>query len=373
MVLPLSSLAMHRGYPDAPRIVGSVSVSSQPGPGELRARVAELTLQDAHRPRPPAGAAAQDGGSGGDRADRARRRAGRGAIARRRAAVPAVSLSAAAAGQRAPRRPARRDRATTRSSSSPGETGSGKTTQLPKICLELGRGVRGAIAHTQPRRLAARTVAERIAEELGVELGGGRRLRGALQRPLARGHARAARHRRPAARRDPARPAAAPLRHDHRRRGARAQPEHRLPARLPASGCCRGGPTSSSIITRATIDPARFSRALRRRAGRRGLRPHVSRRGPLPARSPRTTDPVDAIGDAVEELLRETRPATCSCSSAASARSATPPTRWPGGCASDVEILPLYARLSPAEQQRVFKRARTRAASCSPRTSPRRR
>ena len=53
-----------------------------------------------------------------------------------------------------------------------GETGSGKTTQLPKICLELGRGVAGLIGHTQPRRLAARTVADRIAEELGVELGG---------------------------------------------------------------------------------------------------------------------------------------------------------------------------------------------------------
>jgi ATP-dependent helicase HrpA len=48
-----------------------------------------------------------------------------------------------------------------------GETGSGKTTQIPKICLELGRGVAGQIGHTQPRRLAARTVAERIAEELG--------------------------------------------------------------------------------------------------------------------------------------------------------------------------------------------------------------
>ena len=55
-----------------------------------------------------------------------------------------------------------------------GETGSGKTTQIPKMCLELGRGVRGAIGHTQPRRLAARTVAERIAEELKVELGGRR-------------------------------------------------------------------------------------------------------------------------------------------------------------------------------------------------------
>ncbi len=52
-----------------------------------------------------------------------------------------------------------------------GETGSGKTTQLPKICLELGRGVRGQIGHTQPRRIAARTVASRIAEELGTELG----------------------------------------------------------------------------------------------------------------------------------------------------------------------------------------------------------
>src|ERR1700712_4682141 len=50
-----------------------------------------------------------------------------------------------------------------------GETGSGKTTQLPKICLELGRT---SIAHTQPRRIAARTIAERIAEELDTPLGG---------------------------------------------------------------------------------------------------------------------------------------------------------------------------------------------------------
>ncbi|MER1966974.1 ATP-dependent RNA helicase HrpA [Castellaniella sp. GW247-6E4] len=52
-----------------------------------------------------------------------------------------------------------------------GETGSGKTTQLPKICLELGRGRRGMIGHTQPRRLAATSVAQRIAEELDTELG----------------------------------------------------------------------------------------------------------------------------------------------------------------------------------------------------------
>ncbi|MFC4158902.1 ATP-dependent RNA helicase HrpA [Chitinimonas lacunae] len=52
-----------------------------------------------------------------------------------------------------------------------GETGSGKTTQLPKLCLELGRGVAGLIGHTQPRRLAARSVASRIAQELDTELG----------------------------------------------------------------------------------------------------------------------------------------------------------------------------------------------------------
>ena len=52
-----------------------------------------------------------------------------------------------------------------------GETGSGKSTQLPKMCLELGRGVAGLIGHTQPRRLAARTIAARVADELGSPLG----------------------------------------------------------------------------------------------------------------------------------------------------------------------------------------------------------
>jgi ATP-dependent helicase HrpA len=52
-----------------------------------------------------------------------------------------------------------------------GETGSGKTTQLPKICLDMGRGVAGMIGHTQPRRIAARSVAARIAEELGTKVG----------------------------------------------------------------------------------------------------------------------------------------------------------------------------------------------------------
>jgi ATP-dependent helicase HrpA len=53
-----------------------------------------------------------------------------------------------------------------------GETGSGKSTQLPQLCLELGRGTDGLVGHTQPRRLAARTIAERVAEELGTTIGG---------------------------------------------------------------------------------------------------------------------------------------------------------------------------------------------------------
>src|SRR3981189_535454 len=52
-----------------------------------------------------------------------------------------------------------------------GDTGSGKSTQLPQYCLELGRGVAGLIAHTQPRRLAARALAARIADELGQPVG----------------------------------------------------------------------------------------------------------------------------------------------------------------------------------------------------------
>jgi ATP-dependent helicase HrpA len=52
-----------------------------------------------------------------------------------------------------------------------GETGSGKSTQLPKICLEIGRGVSGMIGHTQPRRIAARSIASRVAEELGTSVG----------------------------------------------------------------------------------------------------------------------------------------------------------------------------------------------------------
>jgi ATP-dependent helicase HrpA len=91
-------------------------------------------------------------------------------IARRRAAVPVITYP-----EDLPVSARREDIAAALRDSQvvvvAGETGSGKTTQLPKIALELGRGVRGRIGHTQPRRIAARSVAERIAEELATPLG----------------------------------------------------------------------------------------------------------------------------------------------------------------------------------------------------------
>src|SRR3954452_8140177 len=99
-----------------------------------------------------------------------RRRLDEARIAARRAAVPRITYPAAlpVSARRDDIAAAIRDHQVVIVA---GETGSGKTTQIPKICLDLGRGVTGMIGHTQPRRLAARTVADRIAEELGTELG----------------------------------------------------------------------------------------------------------------------------------------------------------------------------------------------------------
>jgi ATP-dependent helicase HrpA len=231
-----------------------------------------------------------------------------------------------------------------------GETGSGKTTQLPKMCLELGRGIDRQIGHTQPRRIAARSVAERIAEELGVELGDlvGYQVRftdhssdatrvkvmtdGILLAEMQRD-------------RD-----AAPLRHDHHRRGPRAQPQHRLHPRLPqAAAAAPARPQGHRHLGHHR--PGAVRRALRRRArprgaaraDHRGVRAHLPRRGALPplvARTPRaatsspSVDQVTGIVEAVEELWTEAphaprRPATSSSSSPASARSATPPMPSP--------------------------------------------
>ncbi|WP_024806081.1 ATP-dependent RNA helicase HrpA [Nocardia sp. BMG51109] len=135
-------------------------------PRELRTRLADLSIRDEHRLR-----RRLDKARGGDLGTlEAEISTAEQRIAARRAAVPAIGFP-----EQLPVSARRDDIAAAIAAHQvvvvAGETGSGKTTQIPKICLELGRGIRGTIGHTQPRRLAARTVAERIAEELGTELG----------------------------------------------------------------------------------------------------------------------------------------------------------------------------------------------------------
>ncbi len=164
-----------------------------------------------------------------------------------------------------------------------GETGSGKTTQLPKICLELGRGIRGTIGHTQPRRLAARTVAQRIADELHTPLGDAvgytvRFTDQASDRTLVKLMtdgillAEMQRDRRL-------------LRYDtlildeaHERSLNIDFLLGYLRELLPRR------PDLKVIVTSATIEPERFAAHFgARRADRRGVRPHVPRRDPVPA------------------------------------------------------------------------------------------
>ncbi|MEV6768537.1 ATP-dependent RNA helicase HrpA [Nocardia sp. NPDC051030] len=133
---------------------------------ELRTRLADLSIRDEHRLR-----RRLDKARGGDLTDlEAEIDAAARRVDNRRAAIPTIRYP-----EQLPVSARRDDIAEAIAANQvvivAGETGSGKTTQLPKICLELGRGIRGTIGHTQPRRLAARTVAERIAEELGTELG----------------------------------------------------------------------------------------------------------------------------------------------------------------------------------------------------------
>ncbi len=141
---------------------------------DLRARLATLTIADEHRLRRRLDGLRKTR----DEAARERQRerivadvvAAEERIARRRAAVPAIAYpeDLPVSARRDDIAAALRDAQVVVVA---GETGSGKTTQLPKIALELGRGVRGRIGHTQPRRIAARSVAERIAEELDTPLG----------------------------------------------------------------------------------------------------------------------------------------------------------------------------------------------------------
>ncbi|WP_329253018.1 ATP-dependent RNA helicase HrpA [Streptomyces sp. NBC_01478] len=145
-----------------------------PALGDLAPRLTELTLRDAHRlgrrlegarkiRKPEARAAVL----AEIEAEVAR---GEERMAERRRRIPAISYpeQLPVSQKKADIAAAIRDHQVVIVA---GETGSGKTTQIPKICLELGRGVRGMIGHTQPRRIAARTVAERVAEEMDTPLG----------------------------------------------------------------------------------------------------------------------------------------------------------------------------------------------------------
>ena len=249
-----------------------------------------------------------------------------------------------------------------------GETGSGKTTQLPKICLALGRGVGGLIGHTQPRRVAARSVAARIAAELGTELG---RAVGYKVRFT-----------------------------DHVGRDtyvkmmtdgillAETQADPRLRAYdtiiideaherslnidfllgylrdlLPRR------PELKVVVTSATIDAERFARHFANAAGAPApvievsgrMYPVEVRYRPLQENADGEIDLHDSIADAVDELAREGPgdmlvflPGEREIREAAEVlRKRAFENRRPG--AAHAEILPLFARLSAEEQERIFR------------------
>ena len=250
-----------------------------------------------------------------------------------------------------------------------GETGSGKTTQIPKICLELGRGVRGMIGHTQPRRLAARSVAERIADELGVQLGGlvGSAVRfddrtgpDTVVKLMTDGVLLAE------IRRDRLLRAYDTIIIDeaHERSLNIDFLLGYLKQILPKR------PDLKLIITSATIDPERFARHFADAGGRPAPVIEVSGRTfPVEIRyrplrvehGDRVVDldPLDALADAVAELLREDDgDVLVFLSGEREIRDAEEVLR--GRKFRNTEIFPLFARLTAAEQQKAFRAHSTR-------------
>ncbi|HEX5617280.1 MAG TPA: ATP-dependent RNA helicase HrpA [Solirubrobacteraceae bacterium] len=232
-----------------------------------------------------------------------------------------------------------------------GETGSGKTTQLPKMCLELGRE---KIAHTQPRRLAARTVAARIAEELRVPLGEDVGY-------AVRFHDRSRAETRVRLMTDGL--LLAEMRRDKQLRRYDTIIVDEAHERSLNIDFLLGAihrilprrPDLKLIITSATIDPQRF-------AAHFGDAPVIEVSGrtyPVEVRyrpvEDADRDQEDAIADAVEDLQREgPGDVLVFLSGEREIRDTADVLR--GRLRSDVEVLPLYARLSAEEQQRVFKR-----------------
>jgi ATP-dependent helicase HrpA len=315
------------------------------------AALSELTLRDEHRLRRQAHRLRRDNEEGRARFERQLAEA-RARVRRRRASVPKISYP--------PQLPvsARRDDLLAAISEHQvvvvaGETGSGKTTQLPKLCLELGRGVRGAIAHTQPRRLAARTVAQRIADELDVPLGGAvgyavrfdnRGSEDTLVRLVTDGLLLAEIRRDPLLRR-----------YDT----VIVDEAHERSLNIDfLLGCLHRilprRPDLKLIITSATIDPERFSEHF-------GGAPIIEVSGrtfPVEVRyrpPAEDEDLLDALADTVEELLAERDGDVLAFFSGEreirDAAEVLNPRLGP-----DVEVLPLYSRLAAADQQKVFGR-----------------
>ncbi|HWL62005.1 MAG TPA: ATP-dependent RNA helicase HrpA [Steroidobacteraceae bacterium] len=239
-----------------------------------------------------------------------------------------------------------------------GETGSGKTTQLPKICLEAGRGVAGYIGHTQPRRIAARTVAARIAEELKSPLGQlvGYKVRfqdrtrpGSLIKLMTDGILLAETQ---------------ADRYLNRYDTLIVDEAHERSLNIDfllgyLSWLLPRRPDFRLVITSATIDPERFSRHF-------GGAPIINVSGrsypvdvryrPVEVEEGDETegDEQDAIAAAVEELWRDQTGDILVFLSGEREIRETAETlrkRHPEHC----EILPLYSRLSQAEQDRVFR------------------
>ena len=240
-----------------------------------------------------------------------------------------------------------------------GETGSGKTTQLPKICLELGRGIEGLIGHTQPRRIAARSVAERIAEELNTELGTavGYQVRftdhssaTTLVKVMTDGILLAEMQRD----RDLRRYDTIIIDEAHERSLNIDFILGYLKQLLPRR------PDLKVIITSATIDPQRFSKHFGNApiievSGR--TYPVEVRYRPLVAETPDDDrDQVTGICEAVEELWTEHHsPAGDVLVFLSGEREIRDAAEALNAMAMPhTEILPLYARLSAAEQHRVF-------------------
>ena len=177
-------------------------------------------------------------------------------LARRRRRRAHAPLSRGAARQPAPGRDRRRHPRPPGRGRGGRDRARARPPSCPKICLELGRGVRGMIGHTQPRRLAARTVAERIAEELDAERGRGGRLRRALHRPGGRRHAGQAHDRRHPAGRHPPRPVAArPTTRSSSTRPTSAASTS-TSSSATSTSCCPAGPTSRSSSPRPPSTPS---------------------------------------------------------------------------------------------------------------------